>query len=114
MARHALRGSGHALARLGSRGVGNRAGAAELDRTDAALRCGQHAELLADLSTRATQQPFNERIAGQLMIALAGTGRQAEALTAYQHTRQVLVDELGLEPGPELRHRHERVLAGDA
>ncbi|HEX5405131.1 MAG TPA: tetratricopeptide repeat protein [Pseudonocardiaceae bacterium] len=86
--------------------------AAELDRTDAALRCGQHAQLLADLNTRATQQPFDERIAGQLMLALAGAGRQAEALTAYQHTRRALLDQLGLEPGAELRRLHERILAG--
>ncbi len=88
--------------------------AAELDRTDVALRCGQHAELLADLSTRAAQQPFDERIAGQWMLALAGTGRQAEALAVYQRTRTVLLDQLGLEPGPELRDLHERILAGNA
>ncbi len=87
--------------------------AAELDRTDAALRCGQHAQLLAELTTRAAQLPFDERIAGQLMLALARTGRQAEALSAYQHTRQALLDHLGLEPGLELRHLHQRILTGD-
>lgn len=87
--------------------------AAQLDRTDVALRCGHDAELLADLRNSAAQQPFDERIAGQLMCALAGTGRHADALAAYQQTRQVLVDQLGLEPGPELRRLHERILAGD-
>jgi DNA-binding SARP family transcriptional activator len=88
--------------------------AAQLDRTDVALRSGQHAQLLVDLSAQAAQHPFDERIAGQLMLALAGSGRQAEALTIYQHTRRALVDELGLEPGLELRHLHERILTGDA
>jgi DNA-binding SARP family transcriptional activator/tetratricopeptide (TPR) repeat protein len=87
--------------------------AARLDRTDAALRCGQHNQLLADLSAHAAQHPFDERIAGQLMLALAGTGRQAEALTVYRRTRGVLLDELGLEPGPELRELHKRVLDGE-
>jgi DNA-binding SARP family transcriptional activator/tetratricopeptide (TPR) repeat protein len=86
---------------------------AELERTDAALRCGQHARLLADLTSRAAQEPFDERIAGQLMLALAGTGRQAKALSVYQSVRQALLDELGLEPGPELRRLHEQVLAGN-
>ena len=87
--------------------------AAQLDRTDAALRCGQHALLLAELSSQAAQQPFDERIAGQLMLALARAGRPADALAAYQHTREALVDQLGLEPGPELRRLHERILRND-
>jgi DNA-binding SARP family transcriptional activator len=77
---------------------------AQRDRTDAALRCGHHAHLLAQLSTQATQHPFDERIAGQMMRALAAAGRPAEALATYQHTRRALVDQLGMEPGPELRH----------
>jgi tetratricopeptide (TPR) repeat protein len=48
------------------------------------------------------------------MIALARCGRRAEALAAYQQARRILVDELGIEPGPELRGIHQRVLAGDA
>lgn len=87
--------------------------AAQLDRTDTALRCGQHAQLIAELVTRASQDPWDERLVGQLMLALAAAGRQADALAAYQRTRQALVDQLGLEPGPELRHLHARVLAGD-
>ncbi|HEX5118199.1 MAG TPA: BTAD domain-containing putative transcriptional regulator [Pseudonocardiaceae bacterium] len=87
--------------------------AAQLDRTDAALRCGQHTHLLAELSTRAATRPLDERIAGQLMLALAGAGRPADALATYQHTRRALCDELGLEPGPELRRLHENILAGD-
>jgi hypothetical protein len=49
----------------------------------------------------------------QLLLALAGCGRRAEALDAYQQARRVLVDELGIEPGPDLQLVHQRILAGD-
>ena len=47
------------------------------------------------------------------MLALYRSGRQAEALEAYRHARSVLVEEVGVEPGPELRHLHEAILRQD-
>jgi tetratricopeptide (TPR) repeat protein len=57
--------------------------------------------------------PLQERFHAQLMLALASTGRRAQALGAYQEARRALVDELGIEPGPELRDIHLQILAGD-
>jgi DNA-binding SARP family transcriptional activator/tetratricopeptide (TPR) repeat protein len=83
------------------------------DRFDAGLRLGEHEELVSPLLDAAAQYPLQERFHAQLMLALAGTGRRAEALRAYQQARKVLVSELGIEPGPELRGIHRQVLAGD-
>lgn len=87
--------------------------AAELDHTDLRLRHGQHAGLLADLSARSARHPLDERISGQLMSALYQAGRQADALAVFQTTRHLLVEELGIDPGPQLRELHERILRGD-
>ena len=83
------------------------------DRFDAGLRLGQHQELIPQLLDTTAQHPLQERFHAQLMLALASTGRRAQALHAYQQARRVLVDELGIEPGPELQGIHQRVLAGD-
>jgi DNA-binding SARP family transcriptional activator len=83
------------------------------DRFDAGLRLGQHQELIPQLLDTAAQHPLQERFHAQLMLALASTGRRAQALHAYQQARRALIDELGIEPGPELRGIHQRVLAGD-
>jgi DNA-binding SARP family transcriptional activator/tetratricopeptide (TPR) repeat protein len=87
--------------------------AAELDHNDLELRRGRHTDLLADLATRAADHPLDERLAGQRMLALYRSGRPAESLQVYQDTRAALVDELGLEPGPELHQLHQRILAAD-
>jgi len=58
-------------------------------------------------------QPLRESLHALLMLALFLGGRQGEALAAYQQARQVLVDELGIEPGAQLRELHQRILAGD-
>jgi DNA-binding SARP family transcriptional activator len=68
-------------------------------RFEAHLQLGSDAELIPELEALVTQQPTRERIAGQLMIALYRSGRQAEALQVYQHARIHLVEQLGLEPG---------------
>jgi DNA-binding SARP family transcriptional activator len=84
------------------------------DRVEAELRLGRTDQLVPQLRDLVTRHPLRERFHAQLMAALAAAGRTAEALTAYQEARRVLVDELGIEPGPELRRLQERILAGAA
>jgi DNA-binding SARP family transcriptional activator/tetratricopeptide (TPR) repeat protein len=83
------------------------------DCFDAGLRLEHHQELIPQLLDVTARYPLQERFHTQLMLALASTGRRAQALGAYQQARRVLVDELGIEPGPELRDIHRQVLAGD-
>ncbi|WP_034217483.1 AfsR/SARP family transcriptional regulator [Actinoplanes subtropicus] len=85
--------------------------AAELDRDDLELRRGRHHDLLPRLSAHATLRPLDERLAGQLMLALYRCGRQADALEHYQRTRSHLIGELGIDPGPSLRELHQQILA---
>lgn len=87
--------------------------AARLDHADVALRCGGHTRLLPGLTTLAAEFPLDERIAGQLMLALYRAGRQADALAQYQRIRTQLADELGADPGPELRELHQKILSAD-
>jgi tetratricopeptide (TPR) repeat protein len=83
-------------------------------QTEAELNLGRHEQLIPRLRGLTDRHPLRERFHAQLMLALVRSGRQAEALTAYQQARRVLIDELGIEPGPELRALHERILDGDA
>jgi DNA-binding SARP family transcriptional activator/tetratricopeptide (TPR) repeat protein len=87
--------------------------AAELDANEVLLRRGRHADLLADLSARATAYPLDERIARQLMLTLYRSGRQAEALDRYQLLRHKLAEDLGTDPGAQLRQLHQRILTAD-
>ncbi len=82
-------------------------------RIDADLRLGRQAGLVAELGQLVSAHPLRERLGGQLMLALYRCGRQAEALAAFRHAREILRAELGIEPGPELARLHERMLAGD-
>ena len=84
------------------------------DRIDCALELGKHAEVLPELDALVAQHPLSERLHRQLMLALYRSGRQADALQAYQDARRVLTDELGLDPGPELRELHQAILRHDA
>ena len=82
-------------------------------RVDADLAAGRHAELVGELQQLTTQHPWRERLHAQLMLALYRSGRQADALEAYRHAREVLVEQLGIEPGAELHDLHEAILAHD-
>ena len=77
------------------------------------LALGEHRELDPALRAALADNPFRERLWGQLMLALYRSGRQADALETFQEARRVLADELGLEPGPELRRLQEAILAHD-
>ena len=77
------------------------------------LALGEHRELMPALRAALVDNPFRERLWGQLMLALYRSGRQADALETFQEARRVLADELGLEPGPELRRIQEAILAHD-
>jgi DNA-binding SARP family transcriptional activator/tetratricopeptide (TPR) repeat protein len=79
----------------------------------AELARGRHPAVVAELRELAAEHPLRERPQALLMTALYADGRQAEALAAYQEARRVLVDELGLEPGPRLRELERRILAGE-
>jgi tetratricopeptide (TPR) repeat protein len=87
--------------------------AAELDRTDRALRCGRAAELVAELSVRVAEHPLDERLAGQFLLALCRTGRPADALTHYQQMRTALAEELGCDPSPALQAIYHQILTGE-
>ncbi|MGY1501106.1 BTAD domain-containing putative transcriptional regulator [Streptomyces sp. QTS52] len=87
--------------------------AAELDHTDARLRCGHHTGLLADLSARVGTHPLDERLAGQFILALYRCGRPADALDHYQRIRLLLAEELGCDPGLPLRQLHQQILTTD-
>jgi DNA-binding SARP family transcriptional activator/Tfp pilus assembly protein PilF len=79
-------------------------------RIEADLRLGRHAELIAELRGLTAEYPLREQFWAHLMVALYCAGRQAEALAAYQQARGVLVDSLGVEPGPVLREVEHAVL----
>jgi predicted ATPase/DNA-binding SARP family transcriptional activator len=83
------------------------------DRIAADLQLGRHAEAVAELESLVAAHPYRERLHGQLMLALYRTGRQADALAAYRRARETLVDELGLDPGRELRELEAAILAQD-
>ncbi len=83
------------------------------ERIVADLALGRYDQLTGELSVLVRAHPTRERLRGQLMLALYGAGRGSEALTAYREGRQALIDELGIEPGPELSRLHERILRSD-
>jgi WD40 repeat protein/DNA-binding SARP family transcriptional activator len=83
-------------------------------RIEADLAAGCHSELLDELSRLSATHPTRERLVGQLMLALYRCARQAEALEAYQNARRMLIEEIGVEPGPELQRLQEAILRHDA
>jgi DNA-binding SARP family transcriptional activator/Tfp pilus assembly protein PilF len=87
--------------------------AVALDLTDIRLRRGKHGALVAELAAQAAMTPADERLVGQLMLALYRSGRQAEALRSFDRTRQHLADEVGADPGPQLQALHQQILRAD-
>jgi YVTN family beta-propeller protein len=83
------------------------------DRIDADIALGRSAEVVGELEGLVRLHPYRERLRGQLMLALYRSGRQADALGAYRDARTTLANELGLEPGDDLRELERRMLAHD-
>ena len=83
------------------------------ERIGADLELGREAELIAELEALTQAHPLRERFREQLLLALYRLGRQAEALQVYRETRQLLVDELGIEPGTELQRLERQILLHD-
>jgi predicted ATPase/DNA-binding SARP family transcriptional activator len=83
------------------------------EQFEATLALGDHREIVAALRAALDENPFRERLWGQLMLALYRSGRQPDALEAFHEARRVLSEELALEPGPDLRRLQEAILAHD-
>jgi predicted ATPase/DNA-binding SARP family transcriptional activator len=82
-------------------------------RIDMELEAGEHDALVPELERLIAEHPYRERLRGQLMLALYRVGRQAEALDAYRVARKTLLEDLGVEPGPELRQLEAAILQQD-
>lgn len=82
-------------------------------RIDADLERGLARELVSELESLVRQYPLNERFAGQLMLALYRSSRQADALRAYQLLRSRLGEELGIDPSPRIRNLEQQIVVGD-
>jgi predicted ATPase/DNA-binding SARP family transcriptional activator len=83
------------------------------DRIDADLALARHSDLVGELEALVAENPLRERLRGQLMLALYRSGRQGEASTVFQQTRELLVDQLGMEPGGDLQLLLKRILNQD-
>jgi DNA-binding SARP family transcriptional activator/tetratricopeptide (TPR) repeat protein len=88
--------------------------AALLERVDADLALGGHVRLIPELGALVEQDPLAEAVAARLMVAMYRSGQRAEALAVYRRTRAVLAEELGLEPGPQLRALERAILLGES
>lgn len=82
-------------------------------RIDLELELGRHHQLVGEIQLLVHEHPLREQLRGKLMLALYRSGRQAEALDVYRLGRELLVEELGLEPGGELRSLNSAILAGE-
>ncbi|HEU5109659.1 MAG TPA: BTAD domain-containing putative transcriptional regulator, partial [Micromonosporaceae bacterium] len=83
-------------------------------RIEADLELGRHNEVIGELTQLVEEHPFRERLVGQLLLALYRSGRRTAALGAYQRFAQLAASHSGIEPGPELRAMHARVLRDDS
>ena len=82
-------------------------------RIEADLALGRHADLVPELEGLVTDHPLRERLRGQLMLALYRSGRQADAVAAYQSARRTLADELGIDPSQALQQLEQAILRQD-
>ncbi len=82
-------------------------------RITADLRAGRHGEVVAELNALTVEHPYREQLCAAHMLALYRSGRQAEALRAFARTRQLLVEDLGIDPSPELRDLERKILVQD-
>ncbi|WP_415954546.1 AfsR/SARP family transcriptional regulator [Streptomyces sp. KLOTTS4A1] len=82
-------------------------------RIDADLRLGRHSELIAELTDLTARHPHHEGLQSQAMLALYRAGRQSTALDIYRRLRTRLIDELGVEPSPQLQRLHQAMLTVD-
>lgn len=82
-------------------------------RVDVDLVLGRHDEVIAELELLLETEPLRERVCARLMRALYQSGRQADALSLYRRTRSALIDQTGLEPGPQLRDLERAILNHD-
>jgi len=82
-------------------------------RTEAEIDLGRLREAIPQLEALTAEYPFRERLWSQLIVALYRSGRQGDALSAYLRARTTLVEEMGIDPSPELRRLHEQVLRQD-
>ncbi|MGP4001292.1 AfsR/SARP family transcriptional regulator [Streptomyces sp. 8N706] len=82
-------------------------------RIDADLRMGRHAQLIAELADLTCRHPQHEGLHSQAMVALYRSGRQASALDVYRKLRMRLIEELGVEPSPQLQRLHRAILTVD-
>src|SRR6201995_3631540 len=87
--------------------------AAAEERADVLLELGRHEQAVPELAALVSEHPLRERMRGLLMVALYRCGRQAEALQAFHDAREVLADELGIDPSPELSRIHQQILSLD-
>ncbi|MER5644357.1 BTAD domain-containing putative transcriptional regulator [Streptosporangium sp. NPDC002524] len=83
------------------------------ERIDTDLALGRHAEVIPELLSMVAEDPLVESTTARLMVAMHRAGLRTEALETYRRTRAVLADELGLEPGPQLRALEQAILRGD-
>ena len=83
------------------------------DRLEADLACGRQRKIVPELQALVAEHPFRERPRAQLMLALYRVGRSSDALEVYRETRRLLVEELGMEPGQELRSLEQAILQAD-
>jgi DNA-binding SARP family transcriptional activator len=82
-------------------------------RIEAELQLGNHRLLLSELAVLVVEEPFNENIRAQFMLALYRSGRRTEALETFRRLRSVLIEEIGLEPSPRMYRLQQAMLTSD-
>ena len=83
------------------------------EQLDVGMELGKHADLIPKLSDLVRRYPLREQLWGAMMVALYRSGRQADALATYRRLRDILDEELGIEPSPEIRKLEEKILLHD-